>query len=446
MSNDDVARDTTARENATGDGAERIVTDVVCAFCGLGCDDLEVAVSGRAIRPLKACPEAGRLLARSDAPAPAPRIGGAPATLAEAAAAAAAHLTAAKAAAFTGLGADLDGLRGLFDMAMAAGASFDHSASDGLFANLERLARRGWIATTLAEVRNRADVLVVFGADPSLAFHRFFERALPATGGAAPAAPLFVTGPRRVVIIGEALSDAARRALAGVEVSEIALSAAEVPLAAQALTARLAGRAVDGLPALSGAVGEALAALAETLKAAAYSVFVWNAATFSPRDAATVAEAAAGAVDALSVTTRAGVFPLGGRDNLTGAHQMALWRFGYPLRSVVGGGVTRHAPELYATLAALDDADLVLHAASFRPEPPPQFGRGPVIVLGHPDTVFAREPEVFIPVATPGIDHAGHVFRMDAVVCLPLTPLRAQELPSVADAARAILESLRRAA
>lgn len=436
MTSDDVA----------GDGAQRIVTDVVCAFCGLGCDDLEVAVQGRTIRPVKACGEAGRLLARTDTPPPSPRIEGRDATLEEAAEAAARHLKASRAAALTGLGADLDGLRGLFDIAMTAGASFDHAASEGLFANLERLARRGWIATTLAEIRNHCDLMVVFGADPDLSFHRFFDRALPAGGGDAIAAPQFVSGPRHVVVIGGPLSEGARRALAQHDVVEIAVPEAQVALAAEALAARVAGRAVPSVPALDGAVGEGLKALAEALKGAAYSVFVWNAATLGRRDAATVAEAAASAVDVLSAATRAAVFPLGGRDNLTGAHQLALWRFGYPLRTTVGGGVARHVPELYATAAALKDADLVLHASSFRPDAPPEFSRGPMIALAHPDTVFTREPDVFIPVATPGVDHNGHVFRMDSVVCLPLTALRAGGLPSVAQAAGAILDSLRRAA
>ncbi|MFG1394654.1 formylmethanofuran dehydrogenase [Xanthobacter agilis] len=441
MTTDDVAR-----ENGTRDGAERIVTDVVCSFCGLGCDDLEVAVHGRTIRPVKACAEAGRLLARKDAPAPVPRIGGRDATLADAARAAAGHLKASRAAAITGLGADLDGLSRLFDMAMVTGASFDHAASAGLFANLERLSRRGWIAATLAEVRNHCDLLVVLGADPDLSFHRFFERAVPARGADALAAPLFVEGRRRVVVIGDILSEGARRSLAGHDLVEIVVPPAEVALAAEGLAALLAGRRVEGVPALDGAVGEGLASLAQALKAAKYSVFVWNAATLGPRDAASVAEAAAQAVDLLNPTTRSAVFPLGGRDNLTGAHQMALWRFGYPLRTAVGGGVARHAPELYASATALKDADLMVHVSAFRPDAPPDFGRGPVIALAHPDTVFVREPDVFIPIGTPGVDQNGHVFRMDAVVCLPLTALRPAELPSVAEAASAILESLRRAA
>lgn len=428
----------TSLEPTAGD-APRIVRDVVCGFCGLGCDDLEVEVAGRRVMPRVACAEATRLLARADAPAPAPRVAGQPASLEAAAAAAARHLSASRAAAFSGLGADLEGLRRLYDLAMVAGASLDHAASDGLFANLERLSRRGWIAATLAEVRNRCDLMVVLGPDPSATFERFFPRALPARppGADGDAAPVFAAGGarRKVVVLGGPLSGTSRQALAALEVTEIELAPDGVAPAMEALAALLAGRAVGDL---SVAAGADLLALAEALRMARYAVFTWSAAALPAADAPLVAEAAAQAVDALSRTTRAAVFPLGGRDNVTGAHQLALWRFGWPLRTVVGAGTARHAPELYSTRAALADADLLLHASAFRPDPPPDFARGPVIALAHPDTVFAREPDVFIPVGTPGVDHGGHVFRMDSVVCLPLQALRPAELPSVGAAARAI--------
>lgn len=428
-------------------GASRIVRDVVCGFCGLGCDDIEVAVAGRVVTPRKACADAARLLARGDAPPPPPRINGAPASLAEAAAAAAGHLKTARSSVFSGLGADLEGHRRLYDIAMAAGASIDHSASGGLFANLDRLARRGWIAATLAEVRNRCDLLVVFGDHPAASFGRLFERIMPVgKGEGGDAAPLFAPSGRRVVMIGAPFSEASRKVLAGHELSEILLPPEQVATAAALLASALAGRDIGALQVLPGTAGAALAELGDLLRAARYSVFTWNAATLPASDAAAVAGSAAEAVDLLSPSTRAAVLPLGGRDNVTGAHQLALWRFGYPLRTVIGAGTSRHAPDLYATAAALKDADLLLHTSAFRPDPPPDFSAGPIIVLAHPDTSFAREPDVFIPVGTPGVDHPGHVFRMDSVVCLPLQGLRPAELPSVAEAASAILAHFGRGA
>jgi len=56
--------------------------------------------------------------------------------------------------------------------------------------------------------------------------------------------------------------------------------------------------------------------------------------------------------------------------------------------------------------------------------------------------IFNQEPAVFIPVGTPGIDHAGHAYRMDNVVAMRLKKLRDSTLPSSADVLRAIEQAL----
>ncbi|MBS7544905.1 formylmethanofuran dehydrogenase [Ancylobacter oerskovii] len=401
----------------TGAGAPLVVKDVVCGFCGLGCDDLEVEVAGREVRPrASVCPEAARLLRRLDTGAEAGPASDAVYGRARK------LLEAARAPVFAGLGADVDGGRAILDLAARHGGVLDHAVSDGLFANYAAAQRTGWLATTLAEVRNHCDVLLVVGEDPSASFGRFFERALPTD-------PLFAAS-RQVIVLGGTLGAAARRQLGAAGVTEIA--AEDLTAALSALTQMVAGPAPRGT-SFGGAAADALEAAAAALKAAAYAVAVWNAAALE--DADLIAERATRLVDALNITTRAGVFPLGGRDNIIGINQLLLWRLGYPLRTAIRGETSEHDSALYATEAALKDADLLVWVSAFRPEPPPAFG-GPVIVIGHPDTQFATPPEVFIPVGTPGVDHAGTVFRMDAIVSLPLGALRVATLPSVAEAVR----------
>ena len=66
----------------------------------------------------------------------------------------------------------------------------------------------------------------------------------------------------------------------------------------------------------------------------------------------------------------------------------------------------------------------------------------PTIVIGRSGMTFEKEPEVFIPVGTPGIDHAGHAFRMDNVVAIRLKKLRDSGLPSTAQVLKAIEKAL----
>ena len=413
------------------DMEKHIVEDVVCGFCGLGCDDLNVEVEGREVRPAgSVCPEAAKLLRRMDVADPAFSRLGTPCTAQEAFDEARQILSAARAPLFAGLGTDVAGGKALLDLASGTGGVFDHAASVGLFRNFTATQRTGWLATTLAEVRNRCDVLLVIGSDPTPSFGRLFERLFPDT-------PLFAGEQRKVIFLGGVPGTRASAQLARAEV--LSLPATDFPEALAALTALVNGRTLTGA-SLGGVPATDLAAIAAALKAARYAVLTWNGAELDDGDL--VAERATAVVDALNVTTRAGVFPLGGRDNIIGLNQLMLWRLGYPLRTAIRGGTSEHDPALYATSAALKDADVLVWVSAFRPEPPPPFeGKtftGKTIVIGHAETVFDKAPDVFIPVGTPGIDHAGTVFRMDSIVSLPLGALRVATLPSVAEAVRRI--------
>ena len=64
------------------------------------------------------------------------------------------------------------------------------------------------------------------------------------------------------------------------------------------------------------------------------------------------------------------------------------------------------------------------------------------VVLFRSGVSFDQEPEVFIPVGTPGIDHVGRAFRTDGVVSVPLRKLRDSGLPSTFDVLTAVEKAL----
>jgi len=407
--------------------AARTIRDVVCGFCGLGCDDLTVEVAGRDVRAVApVCAEAARLFRRKDVPDVPASLAGAPCSAAEATAAAHAILLGARSPLIAGMGVDMDGAGALVDLAAKFGGVLDHHASTGLFRNYTATQRTGWLSTTLAEVRNRCDVLLVVGDDPTLSFSRLFEKLVPAN-------PLFAQS-RRVIFLGGAPGEKARTQLEGVEITHLA--ATDVVAALEAINGFAAGRRVVG-DSFGGVPSGELQEVAAVLMASAYAVVTWNAGKLDDGDL--VATRATALVDILNVTTRAGVFPLGGTDNIIGVNQLMLWRLGYPLPTAIRGGASEHDSTLFATDTAIADADVLVWVSAFRPEPPPEFS-GKVIALAHPDTPFSRPPDVFIPLGTPGIDHAGTVFRMDSIVSLPLGALRVATLPSVAEALRLIAE------
>jgi formylmethanofuran dehydrogenase subunit B len=88
------------------------------------------------------------------------------------------------------------------------------------------------------------------------------------------------------------------------------------------------------------------------------------------------------------------------------------------------------------------EADALLWVHAFNAKSIPPVTNLPTIVVGRSGMVFTKEPEVFIPVGTPGIDHAGHAYRMDNVVAIRLKKLRDSGLPSTADVLNAIEQAL----
>ncbi|AWJ82182.1 formylmethanofuran dehydrogenase (plasmid) [Azospirillum sp. TSH58] len=409
--------------------------DVVCPFCGLGCDDLTVEEeppSTLAVRSTD-CPVARERFSRTPAAEP-PRVAGVPVPLAEAVEAAAAVLAAAQAPLVAGLGTDVDGARAALALAGRLGAVVDHALSDGLYRNLAVLQRTGWIATTLAELRNRCDLLLVAGPDPAVPHPRVFERwVVPA--------PAFQAPPSREVVFlcGEPL-DTTRAALSGFPITVLAGDSARVGDAAAALAA-----ALPDPSRASGAAGIAagdIAALAERLRTARYAVVAWAAAAFEGPHADLTVERLVRLVRDANRHTRCAGLPLAGHDNVVGVNQVCTWRFGVPLRTSLAGGVARHDPHRFDGARYAAVADAVVWVSSFRPEVPAFPADKAIIALAPPGTAFADEPAVFIPVGTPGIDHAGHVFRSDTVVALRARRLIDRGLPDAATVLTAIAAAL----
>ncbi|PWC88391.1 formylmethanofuran dehydrogenase [Azospirillum sp. TSH100] len=406
--------------------------DTLCPFCGLGCGDIGIdrGEAGISARPT-GCPQADRLFHRS-APVPTDgRMGGTPLSIDDAIAKAAQLLGASRAPLIAGLAADVNGVLAALTLAERIGATVDHERSDALFRNLAVLRRFGWSVTTLAELRNRCDLVLVAGPDPAAAFPRLWERWV------APE-PAFVPGGARSIIFlgGDPLPETVQCLGGRIETSGLSGEAGQdlTTLVGRLRTA-LAGRAAQNEP---------MTALAARLRAARYAVVAWAAGLFDGPQPDMIVEGLVRLVRSVDGTTRCAGLPLAGADNLIGANQACGWRTGFPLRTGFEGGAPLHDPERFAWQTRLRDADVTLWISAFRPALPSFTTGGSVIMLAPPEMTVMPEPALFIPVGTPGIDHAGDVFRTDGVVALHADALIDRGLASVADVIGRILAALDR--
>jgi len=412
-----------------------------CPFCGLLCDDVAVRANGTVLQVAeRGCTLSRRGIEQSAAD-PVPRIGGRPAGLGEALAAAAALLAKARQPLIGGLATDVGGMRAVMALADRIGAVLDHMNAPAKFRNLLAVQEGGWITTTLAEVKNRADLLVLAGTDVVTRFPRFFERFVWTEE------TLFglQSVQREVVYLGRDLDTAAGVAPDGRQPLQIACDIAALGSAFEVLRALLAGRVLQAEGAADVPM-EQWRGLVERLKSARYAVVVWAAADFDFPHAELTVRALCELIKDLNRSTRAAGLPLGGSDGDFTADGVELWQTGFPFRTGFGSGAPEYDPWRFATprLLADGEVDALLWIASFDERRPPPASGVPTVVLARPGMVCEREPEVFIPVGTPGVDHAGHLFRTDKVVMLPLRPLRESGLPSVARAVTAIEEAIAR--
>ena len=399
-----------------------------CPFCPLLCDGFRVGVeSGAWALTGSDCSRARSALARFSPiaePDARPLVEGVACEADAAIAAAARLLAASRQPLFGGLGTDVAGGRALYTLACRTGAICDPAGGAALFHGLRALQDRGGFTTTLAEVRTRADLIVCVGSMPNERCPEFLRRCGIGEPGAA-----------RIVWLRPASAAAVEAGVDGIEV--VAFDGDLFDTVAM-LAACVAGRAVGGAAA-------ALGPLAARLHAARYAVLTYEAAQL-PAHGALIIEAIQRIVSTLNRRSRAAALPMGGGDGASTVNSVFTWLSGLPLRSRAAPTGLEHEPLRFDATRLLADraVDALLWIASFGTEPALPVVEMPRIVLGHPGLAASvcGSATVFIPVATPGVGSAGHLFRTDGSVVMPLRPLRDDGLPTVADVLKRLTQAL----
>jgi formylmethanofuran dehydrogenase subunit B len=355
------------------------------------------------------------LLAHASGPAT-PLVDGAPATLDAALAAAATRIAGWCQPLFGGLGTDIVGARALYRLAARTGAICDAADGAALMHGLRAVQDHGQYIATLGELRSRADLIVCVGTNGVARYPQFFRR----------------------VGLGESGSPCGELVFVGVEVptpgppglaTQRIVGSGDLFADVQQLAALVAGQRVREPDA-------ALVALAARLRDASYAVLVWEGGTL-PAEGALLVETLNRIVGTLNQTTRAATFGLGGNDGAFSVNQTFTWLAGLPLRTRVSAQGLVHEPRLFDAQRLLDGraVDGLLWVSSFNPQRLPPATALPRVVLGPPAMAdaLAEGDCVFIPVATPGLNASGHLFRTDGPVVLPVYALRDDGLLGVAE-------------
>jgi formylmethanofuran dehydrogenase subunit B len=427
---------TSTARDATGSRApSELFENVTCPFCGVLCDDLDIAREGGKLQVRNnGCGKSVAGFQRT-LPKSAPMVAGQEVSLDEAVEAAAALIKGAELPLFGGLATDVDGMRAAMALAERSGGIVDHALSEAQYRNTRVLQTVGWTTSTLTETRNRADLIIIVGNDLEKLHPRFLERiVLP------PDSMFGVTAPKRTVVF---LGKGSVKAAGAGEVVSLPCDIEQAGEVLGVLRARLRGFRVAPVR-IGGVTLAKIDAVAELCRKAKYGVVVWSPPSLDFPFAELTVDQITGLVKDLNQTGRFAGLSLGGAEGGTTAGAVSTWQSGFPLRVSYASGAPDYDPYRYviARMLAGGEGDLLVWIASFSPDLAPPPTKVPTIVLGTPGLKLAKAPAVFIPVGTPGVDHAGTLIRCDNVVSLPLKNLGRAELPRAADVLAAIEAAL----
>ena len=390
------------------------MADATCAGCGCACDDIEATIVDGRLTVTRTC-SLGDAWFAERAAAPVASIEGREASIDEAAEAAAAILRQARAPLVYGLGqASIEAQRQAVALAEAAGAIVDPGGAAGAGLAYQAI---GSSTATFGEIRDRAELVVVWRADPAVTNPRLLGRLR--------------AGSRPLVVV-----DGERTATAEEADAFVALDAAREFEALWALRALVTGAPLD-----RDRLGElAVDDLAERLGAAGHVAFLHGALDELE------ALALFSLVRDLSRERHAVALALRGDGNARGAEDVLAWQTGFPAAVSFARGHPRANPGEFSAAALLErgEVDAALVVASDALEQLPGLRELPTVVVDARDTETARAAQVAFATAADGIEAAGTAHRMDGVP----VPLRAlldgdrRRAGSITDVLAAIAERL----
>jgi formylmethanofuran dehydrogenase subunit B len=414
--------------------------DVVCAYCGCLCDDLEVEVDNNQITKVKgACLIGRNKLMFSQTHLAETRVNGHPASLEQALDEAARIMTEAKNPLVYGLSStSTEAQREAIALAEMLKCSIDNPSSYCHGPGVLARQQVGIVTCTLGEVKNRADLVIFWGANPMESHQRHLPRYSVMPKG------LFIPEGRKgrkVVVIDVRPTPTARNVDLFIQVTpgqdfEIAT----------ALRAMVKGLPLEGVNQVAGVPVEQWQQLAKMMKECHYGAVFFGIGLTQSRGKDRNIEQLLTLVAELNQFTRFHALANRGHGNVNGCNQILGWQTGYPLAVNFSRGYPRYNPGEFSVVDMLmrRDVDAALIVATdpgaHLPNAAVQYLKSiPTIFLEPHENTTTQWANVVLPVAPVGVGATGTFYRLDNVA-LRLDKLVDFPSPSDEEVLRSIKE------
>ena len=423
--------------------ADQVIPDVACTVCACVCDDLTVTVrDGQIVGAERACKLTEKWFQGAwKATAPTVQIRGRGVTFEDGVEAAAEILRSAKAPLIYGLSkSSTEGQRAAVALADRLGAIIDTTASEGHAPSILAMQQVGESTCSLGEIRNRADLVIYWGADPLATHPRHMERySMDATGLMIPHG----ASDRSLIVIDSKRNETADRHDA--EFLQIREGSDFDVL--WALRGLLKGIDYSSDPDV-GLPLPVLKELALRMKSCRCGVIFFGYGVARAPLGHRNVEALLRLVIDLNQFTRFHARRLRVIGDVSGADSVLCWQTGYPFSVNLTRGFPRYNPGEYSAADVLEnkEADALVLVGSSRVDSFSAAARQhiqtiPVILLDGVHADLPPDPTVQFTTATYGIHRPGTAYRMDETP-IRLRPILESDLPTDGDVLRAIHAAL----
>jgi formylmethanofuran dehydrogenase subunit B len=417
--------------------------DVVCAYCGCLCDDLEVEVENNHITKVKgACLVGRNKLMYSQDHLASIRVNGQPASLEAALDEAARILLEAKNPLVYGLSStSTEAQREAIALTEMLKCTIDNPSSYCHGPGVLARQHVGIVTCTLGEVKNRADLVIFWAANPMESHQRHLPRYSVQPKG------LFIPEGRKgrkVVVIDVRPTPTSRNVDLFLQVTPG--QDFEIATALRALVKGLPLEGVDESGLIAGVPVEQWQKVATMMKECHYGAVFFGIGLTQSRGKDRNVEQLLTLVAELNQFTRFHALANRGHGNVNGANQILAWQTGYPLAVNFSRGYPRFNPGEFSVVDMLmrRDCDAAIIVAT---DPGAHLPNEAVDYLKTIPTIFLEPHEntttqwanVVLPVAPVGVGVAGTFYRLDNVA-LRLDKLVDFPFPSDEEVLRSIKE------
>ena len=399
-----------------------------CPFCSLLCDDIQLEIKDKNLKPTNSgCTLLlSSLKRRIDEQFS--RVNGKKTNITKAIENFSFLIKKSKSTLFTGMGTDIKGTKAALNIIDKYKCIIDHFSGDSYAKNLKSMQETGGFFLTLSELKNRSDTVIIFQSSGE-ELPRLFEKYIFSKN------TINNIKKREVVFIGSKVPNFLYKNKKGINFEFIKLDFIDLLNFISRVRNAINSEAFD-------VKDKKILNFIELLKKTKYGSVLWTTSELHNDISDVIINEINLLIQDLNKLTRFGGLSLSASDHVLTVNEVLLWQTGFPIRTSFANGFPEHDIDQFSTKKLLEnkEIDLAVWINSFNEKKIIINKKIKTVLIGIPSHPQKNDVDIFIPVGTPGLDHNGHLLRVDKVVSMPLKKIRNISLPSVEQVLRKVEE------